>query len=187
MSPRGSAQVPSQRFAWECTGCLDTGPAGPLRGSPELGGPSGGGGACGAQEGRGRPQHRLGRLARAPGALPASETREGSEACVRPGLLSDLSLRCPVLTVNAASLSTGAPVNNRRAGAPGGPRLMARPRRPLGRCPARSGRLQFASACAAPGAAQRTDGEADRGWRGCCAGRGGRRGGGGGPAPFPAT
>ena len=49
---------------------------------------------------------------------------------MRPGRLSDMSLRCPVPMVNAASLSTGAPVNDCRAGAPGRLRLMARPCRP---------------------------------------------------------
>lgn len=62
---------------------------------------------------------------------------------------------------------------------------MARPRRPLGRCPARSGRLQFASACAAPGAAQRTDGEADRIGDGVGAVRGEEGGGAGVGAQLP--
>lgn len=75
MSPRGSAQVPSQRFAWGFTGCRDTHPMAPLLGAPELGGPTRGSGACGAREGGGRSEHGPG----SPHAHePSSTTDSGS-------------------------------------------------------------------------------------------------------------
>lgn len=158
----------------------DTRPVAPLLGAPELGGPTRGSGACGAREGGGTSEHGP------PAPRELSSTTDSGSLLGSQGLCLQhgdkdrdtggqrgLHEACEGSVTEAfAEPSRGQRRDSERPRGRGSraPAADVPPLRPLGRRPVRSGSLRFASAWAAPGAAQHP-----RGPRGASAGRMERR------------